>query len=153
MSRAPLARVVAVAALLAACAAPSGGGPGAGLPGLPTVVQFSYQAVTPETVRIAAGGNVSWESTASDTTAFVVLPASTASGFRCADLRPFFLPAADVYRSLPLTGGMQTDRVQLPCALKPGSYDYEIWLMGAGFGGEWSGNEPERVLRARIVVE
>ena len=152
MSSAPLARVAAAAALLAACAAPSGGVPEAGLPGLPTVVQFSYQAVTPQTVRIAADGNVSWENTARETTAFVVLPASTASGFRCADLRPFFLPAADLYRSLPLTG-MQSDRVQLPCALKPGSYDYEIWLMGAGFGGEWSGNEPERILRAKIVVE
>ena len=151
MSKAPLA-LAAAAALLAACAGSSGGAPGGGMPGMPTLVQFSYQAVTPETVRIPADGNVSWENTARETTAFVVLPARTASAFRCADLRPFFLPAADLYRSLPLTG-MQSDRVQLPCALAPGSYDYEIWLMGAGFGGEWSGDEPQRILRAKIVVE
>ena len=58
---------------------------------------------------------------------------------------------ADVYRSLPITG-MQSEQVRLPCPLAPGSHDYEIWLMGSGFGGE-AGDEPQRVLRAKIVVE
>jgi hypothetical protein len=154
MSTASLTTVacVAAAALLLSCASPSGGVPGAGAAGLPAVVQFSYEAVSPQTIRIRADGNVSWVNTATDTRAYVVFPASIASSFRCDDLGPYFSRRAEVYRSLPLTG-MQSERVQLPCALAPGSYDYEIWLTGSGFGGESDGAPPAQILRAKIVVE
>jgi len=116
------------------------------------VVQFSYQAVDPETVRIPTDGNVTWVNMAPDTRAFVVFPASIASAFGCKDLLPYFSRTANVYRSLPLTG-VQSERVQLPCPLAPGSYAYEIWLTGAGFGEEFSADAPGQILRARIVVE
>jgi len=90
--------------------------------------------VSPEVVRIQAAGNVPWQNTAEDAWALVVFPASIAASFRCKDLRPYFTRSEDVYRSQPLTNP-ETERVQLPCALTPGSYDYEIWLMGVGFGG------------------
>jgi len=154
MSRANVATVscVAAAVLLASCSSTSGGALGAGEAREPAVVHFSYEAVNPETVRITADGNVTWVNMAPDTRGFVVFPASIASGFRCDDLHPYFSKTANVYRSLPITG-TQSERVELPCPLAPGTYDYEIWLMGSGFGVESGADEPEQILRAKIVVE
>jgi len=143
---------VAAAALLVACSSILGGAPGAGGYREPTVVQFSFEAVNPQTVRIPASGNVTWENLAADTRGFVVFPASIASAFRCDDLHPYFTRMESVYRSLPLTDE-ESERVQLPCPLAPGSYDYEIWLMGSGFGVDFGDGKPEHVLRAKIVVE
>jgi len=141
---------IAALALLAACSSTSGGrlNPGPYRPA--AVVQFSYDAVSPQTVTIPADGNVTWENTAAATNGFVVFPESIASSFRCADLRPYFVKVETVYRSLPLTDE-ESERVQLPCALAPGSYDYEIWLLGTELGYE--GQKPQQVLRAKIVVE
>lgn len=143
---------VAAAVLLVSCSSPSGRSPAAVGADLPTVVQFSYDAVNPATVRITAKGNVAWVNGASDTRAYVVFPPSIASSFRCADLGPTFKRTPDGYQSLPITG-MQSERVKLPCPLAPGSYDYEIWLTGAGFGEEFDDTNPQQVLRAKIVVE
>jgi hypothetical protein len=153
MSRANLATVcIAAASLLPSCSGTSGGAHGAGEARLPAVVHFSYEAVNPETVRITADGNVTWVNMAADTRGFVVFPASIASGFRCDDLHPYFSRTANGFRSLPITD-IESERVQLPCALAPGTYDYEIWLMGSGFGGEFDADQPEQILRAKIVVE
>jgi len=154
MSRANLARVscVAAATLVVSCSSTSGGAPGAGEVREHAVVQFSYEAVDPETVSIPADGNVTWVNMAPDTRGFVVFPANIASAFGCKDLHPYFSRTGDVYRSLPITG-MQSERVQLPCPLASGSYTYEIWLTGSGLGEESAADEPEQILRARIVVE
>jgi hypothetical protein len=144
---------IAVAALLVSCAAPSQGGLGGAGSRQPTIVQFSHEAVDPATVRIAADGNVQWRNTAPDSSGFIVFPASIAASFRCSDLQPYFARAADVYRSLPITGGATSERVELPCSLAPGSYDYEIWLVGSGFGQEFDLRAPQKILRARILVE
>jgi hypothetical protein len=154
MSRADLGMIacVAAAALLLSCSSPSGGASGAGAFREPTVVQFSYQAVTPETVRIATDGNLTWTNLAPETAAYVVFPASIAASFRCTDLHPYFSRTANLYRSLPLTG-MESRRVQLPCSLAPGSYDYEIWITGSGLGEEFDPGAPQQVLRAKIIVE
>ena len=50
-------------------------------------------------------------------------------------------------------GAAQRPSPPAPCALAPGSYDYEIWLMGVGFGGEYDSTTPQQILRAKIVVE
>jgi hypothetical protein len=42
--------------------------------------------------------------------------------------------------------------VELPCPLAPGTYDYEVWIVGAGFG-EADEPRPERKLPGQIVVE
>lgn len=141
---------VALAALLTACAGSSNllGGPWVE----PALVQFNYLEVTPETVQIAPGGNVTWENNADETRGFVVFPASIASSFRCTDFRPYFERAGDLYRSLELTDE-ESERVQLPCALAPGTYPYEIWLFGAGFGKGFDLDGPEKRLSGRIVVE
>jgi hypothetical protein len=118
-----------------------------------TLVTFNYFAVKPEVVRIPANGNVSWVNEAPETVGFVVFPLSVAAKFRCTDLKPYFNRVGDVYQSHQLLT-VQSEDVRLPCALAPGTYDYEIWLMGAGSGSEAnSTNTPEQKLRAQIVVE
>jgi hypothetical protein len=141
---------VALAALLLACAGSSKllGGPWVE----PEVVQFSYLEVTPETVQIPPGGNVTWVNNADETRGFVVFPASIASAFQCTDLRPYFERAGDLYRSLELMDE-ESERVQLPCALAPGTYPYEIWLFGAGFGKGFDLAGPEKRLTGKIVVQ
>ena len=153
-SRASLAAfccVAAAAPLLVSCAGASGGASAADWSRDHAVVEFSHEAVDPVTVRIAADGNVLWVNTEDDTRGFVVLPASMASGFGCA-LHPYFSKVGGVYRSLPITR-TEPERVQLPCSLAKGTYDYEIWVVGSGFGGVFDANRPEQILRAKIVVE
>jgi hypothetical protein len=140
---------VAAAALLVACA---GASRWLGPDVEPTLVQFTYRAVNPQTVRIPPDGNVTWENAAPDTIGFVVLATNIAPSFRCTDLHPYFEKKETVYRSLPLTDE-ESERVQLPCPLAPGSYDYEIWLIGTGFGEFSADREPQQILRAKIVVE
>jgi hypothetical protein len=137
--------------LLAACAGGSGN-PLAGPYSEPSLVQFSYLEVTPETVRIGGDGNVRWENLAEETRAFVIFPESIAPSFRCTDLRPYFVRVGNLYRSLPLMEE-ESERVQLPCSLAPGSYDYEIWLFQAGLSKEIAPDRPEQRLRGKIVVE
>lgn len=115
------------------------------------VVQFSYETVTPETVRIAQNGNLRWVNTASDSQGFVVFPASVASGFTCGgNLQPYFERTAAGYQSVPITS-FESDRVELPCPLKAGVYTYEIWIMGEGLGEV--GSTPNHKLSGKIVVE
>lgn len=145
-----VASCVAAGVLLASCAEVPGARSGSGLEAPATVVQFSYDKVEPATVHIRADARVAWENIAQDTNGYVVLPASIAASFRCSDLGPAFSRTSNDYRSVPIAG-MQGDQVSLPCALAPGRYDYEILLVGTGFGDE----APMRptVLRATIVVE
>jgi hypothetical protein len=141
----PIAAVT-LAALLVSCATTSGSGGSLG----PAVVQFSYDSVSPETVRIAADGNVKWVNLAPDSRGFVVFPATITTGFTCgANLHPYFQKTEAGYRSLPITP-VESERVELPCPLKPGGYDYEIWVTGAGFGDT---GRPEQKLRGKIVVQ
>lgn len=146
-----LVSCLAAAVLLVSCTGSSGGLLG-GPYSEPTLVQFSYDAITPQTVRIAPDGNVRWENNADDARGFVILPESMTPSFHCSDLRPYFVKMDTVYRSLPLLG-VESERVQLPCALAPGSYDYEIWMFGAGFGKEFNDGRPQQILRGKIVVE
>jgi len=146
-----VSRVVATG-LLFACTGSSGGWTAAGDPDMPTVVQFSYDAVTPAAVTIAGDGNGTWENTASDTRGYVVFPASITSSFRCTDFEPYFAKTPQGLRSQPIID-VESARVRLPCSLAPGSYDYEIWLVGEGLGTGSDDATPEQVLRAKIVVK
>ena len=90
------------------------------------MVQFDFDALKPDSVRIPADGTVAWSNIAPDSRGFVVFPEDAASGFRCG--------------------------VELPCPLEPGTYAYEIWIMGIGIGTTDPGR-PERRLPGKIVVE
>ena len=155
MSKTLLATIscVASAALLGACASAESMWKDAEAASSATRVEFTYEAVMPQTVTIAPDGNVEWLNTALDVVGFVIFPGSIAEHLRCTDFRPYLTRLSDGrFRSPPLANGV-TERAQLPCALAPGSYDYEIWLMGEGFG--ISGGDvirPQQVLRAKLVV-
>ena len=52
-------------------------------------------------------------------------------------------------------GGGATNDLEIPCPLKPGEYEYEVWLfpaggMGGGFGGM---DNPQSRMQGKIVVE
>jgi hypothetical protein len=132
---------------LVSCATGSGSDPGRAH----AVVQFSYAAVKPETVRIPTDGTVTWINVAADSRGVIVFPASTSSGSTCGEnLRPDFQEVSGAYQSRPIEH-FESAPVQLPCPLEPGTYPYEIWLRGTGLG-ETIVEGPERKLRATIVV-
>jgi len=155
MSKFHLAMVsgVAMAGLLASCSGVSSFVRTADEARPATPVQFTYRAVNPQTVSIAPEGNVIWSNMAPDVVGFVVFPGSIVSSFQCEDLHPYLTKLEDGrYRSPPITG-VVSERAQLPCALAPGSYDYEVWLMGEGFGEHGDGGDPAQILHAKIVVK
>jgi hypothetical protein len=123
--------------------------------GAATPVQFNFDAVTPQTVTIPSGGNVTWLNNGLDVVGFVIFPHSIAGKFSCTDLYPYLTLLEDGnYRSPPITG-VVSEHAKLPCALAPGSYDYEIWLMGQGFGDEAAPGRsvgPQKVLRGTLIV-
>jgi hypothetical protein len=119
----------------------------------PTTVQFTFEAVSPQTVTIAPGGNVRWVNNALDVVGFVVFPGSIASSLRCQELHPYLTKLENgEFRTPPITG-VVSEQAKLPCALAPGSYAYQVWLMGAGFGAEGAGSAPQKVLHGKIIAE
>ena len=156
MAKNPLATVscVAAAALLLSCASVDSFVRTADEAQPATRVQFTYQAVNPVTVTIAPTGNVQWENLSLDAVGFVIFPANIVSSLRCTELRPYLtkLENGD-FRSPPISNSMASETAKLPCSLAPGTYDYEVWLMGQGFGEEGFSAEPQQVLHARIVVK
>jgi len=111
-------------------------------------VQFSDTALDPAVARVQAGGNVVWLNEDSTYAAAVFLPAAMKDGFTCSDLRPGFSEVAGGYLSQPIAG--DTERVELPCPLKPGSYAYELILYEPNLGGP---DNPARKLPGSIVVD
>ena len=147
------ASCVVTALLLLSCSGTSGGSPGAGSAREHVVVEFSGFAVNPKTVHLTPDGNLRWVNVGPDYSGYIVFPTSISQAFTCGDdLQPYFSKTDKGYVSLPITGDT-SERVQLPCPLAPGSYDYEIWLMGTGFGSEYDYGRPERALAGKIVVE
>jgi len=116
------------------------------------VVQFDFQALKPSTVRIPADGTVVWSNIAPDSRGFVAFPESAATAFRCpAGLGAHFQRTSDGYLSPPINS-FESPGVELPCPLQPGTYSYEIWILGIGLGATDPG-VPERRLPGKIVVE
>jgi hypothetical protein len=139
---------IALAAPFLSCAS----APGSGGSGQNAIVNFSFDELNPKTVHISADGNITWVNLAPDSRGFIVFPASIAQSFTCGEkLEPYFRRIEGGFQSLPIAN-VEPNHVQLPCPLAPGSYDYEIAIMGAGLGqtGETS---PERKLPGTIVVE
>jgi hypothetical protein len=55
---------------------------------------------------------------------------------------------------MPITPGMG-EALELPCPLKPGTYDYQVLLFNAGPGGNVAVGEynPQLTMPAKLVVE
>ena len=119
-----------------------------------TLVQVSFTGLSPETVQIPSDGNITWVNGSADSSAIVVLPASMGASFTCAELGPVFRQTAEGYESLPILSqwSPQTERVELPCALRPGRYDYSVRIQNSGLA-QTEAAGPGRTLSGVIVVE
>ena len=142
-----------LALLLAACAQPSfEPTPSTDAPREHVMVRFTDTSVRPATAQIAAGGNVTWINDSSEYIGSVVFPASMQAAFSCDDLRPLFSKTGTGYQSIPITSE-QTEAVVLPCALRPGSYDYQIYLFEGRVMNPTAGMlNPQLTLPAKLVV-
>jgi hypothetical protein len=148
VSRVATAIACCAAAQLLACATAPGADEAYGN----AVVQFSYDELRPQTVRIRAKGKVGWVNLVEDSRGFVVFPESMASAFACAGhLEPDFVKTEGGYRSRGITS-FESVPVALPCPLAPGVYEYEVWMTEAGLG-QVEADPSGQKLRGKIVVE
>ena len=114
------------------------------------VVQFSDSSLHPAIARVNQGGNVTWVNYSSSYTGAVVFSDSFADALTCGEPRPRFAKVAAGYQSSPITGGMGEDAT-LPCPLKPGEYEYEIYLFESMGGGGMF--DPNAKMQGKLVVE
>jgi hypothetical protein len=138
--------VVSALFVLACAGAPNAPGEGSG-PRRHVEIRFDYTALHPETAILRQDGKAVWINTSTEIQGAVVFPDSIKASFTCDDLRPVFSKTGIGYRSIPIQGRVES--VALPCPLKPGSYDYQLYLFD-----DMSGmNDPLRKLQGKIVVE
>jgi hypothetical protein len=59
------------------------------------------------------------------------------------------------YQSIPITMDGARNDLEISCPLKPGEYEYEIWLFsGGGMGGGPGGmDDPQSRMQGKIIVE
>ena len=116
-------------------------------------VQFNEGWVHPSVARLLPGGNLAWVNLGDNLAAAVVFPKSIKESFTCTELRPLFFEVAAGYQSIQVTGA-EGEEVTLPCPLKPGSYDYQIYLSNdAGYNRNSAIDNPTITLPAKIVVQ
>jgi len=109
-------------------------------------VQINAMNLAPEVVQASGSKNsIAWTNWSSSW-ARVVFPGGMTSAFTCTDLRPQFVFTGDRIESIRASG----DNMDLvtPCPLKPGSYEYEVWLYEPRFDR----GDPQRKLKGRIEV-
>lgn len=117
------------------------------------VVQFSDASMHPSIARVTEGGNVTWVNYSSSYTGAIVFPDGFPASLTCGEARPRFGKVAAGYQSSPITGSMG-EEATLPCPLKPGEYQYEIYLYEGQMGAEGSGMfDPNTTMQGKIVVE
>jgi hypothetical protein len=125
-------------------------------PRIHVMIQFDDTTVQPDVAHVKAGGTVSWVNYATQYRGSVVLPPGVRSDLTC-QARPDFMEIDDGrLQSIPI-GGVDDD-VDLPCPLKAGTYDYQIYLYGAsdmGVGSGFAGGmeNPQLTMKGRLVVE
>jgi len=84
----------------------------------------------------------------------IVFSDETASAFTCSDLRPNWMKAGNGYQSIPITMGGATNDLEIPCPLKPGEYEYEIWLFSGTMGGDPGAmDDPQSRMQGKIIVK
>lgn len=119
------------------------------------MVQFTDMSLHPSIAQVEEGGTVSWVNYGSMYEGSIVFSDDVAKAFTCSDLRPDWSKTGTGYQSIPITMGGASNDLEIPCPLKPGEYDYEIWLfsagaMGGGFGGMAN---PESRMQGKIIVK
>jgi hypothetical protein len=118
------------------------------------MVQFTDMSLHPSIAQVLEGGRVSWVNYASMYEGSIVFSDEVAAAFTCSDLRPNWMKTGTGYQSIPITMGGASDDLELPCPLKPGTYQYEIWLFSETMGGDPAAMEdPQSRMQGKIIVE
>lgn len=143
--------VVALALAVGGCAQPSWQQQDTtDKPRIHVMIRFDDTTIQPDVARIKAGGTVSWVTYTTEYHGSVVLPPGVRQDLHC-DVRPDFMEiSGGGLQSIPIGG--DDDDLDLPCPLKPGTYDYQIFLQGAGGLGQGLQN-PEVTMKGSIIVE
>jgi hypothetical protein len=140
------AGALSVLFVLACAGAPNAPGEGSG-PRQHVEIQFGAMAIRPQTATLRQGGKAVWINTSTEYQGSVVFPEGIKASFTCDELRPVFSKTGAGYQSIPISADVET--VALPCPLKPGSYDYQLYLFDDMSGMA----DPLRTLQGKIVVE
>jgi hypothetical protein len=117
------------------------------------MVQFTDDHLHPSTAQLLEGGTVSWVNYASLYSGSIVFSDAVAAAFTCKELRPNWMKTGTGYQSIPISMGGASDDLQIPCPLKPGEYDYEVWLFSNPPGGFGGMENPQSQLSGKIIVQ
>ncbi len=117
------------------------------------MVQFTDMSLHPSIAQVLEGGTLSWVNYASMNDGSIVFSNEVATAFTCSDLRPNWMKTAAGYQSIPITQGGAMDDLEIPCPLKPGEYEYEIWLFSGGMGDPAAMDDPQSRMQGKIVVQ
>jgi len=110
------------------------------------VIQINQFHVRPEVAKVPAEGNsISWTNW-SDSLAMIVFPAEVAQAFTCDEVRPDFVVNGPHLESITAIGS--NEDLVTPCPLKPGTYDYQVYL----FESPGDRYNPELKSKGQIVV-
>jgi hypothetical protein len=119
------------------------------------MVQFTDMSLHPSIAQVLEGGTVSWVNYGSMYQGSIVFSDEVAAAFTCSELRPDWSKTGTGYQSIPITMGGASNDLEIPCPLKPGEYEYEIWLFSGGdMGGGFAGmDDPQSRMQGKIIVE
>jgi len=93
------------------------------------VVQINNMGVQPRVVRVQGAKNSIVWTNYSHFYATVHFPLSAKSGFTCDELRPNFVVDSAGIESVIAVG--DNEDLVTPCPMKPGSYDYTVYLFNS----------------------
>jgi hypothetical protein len=117
------------------------------------MVQFTDMSLHPSIAQVLEGGTVSWVNYASMYQGSIVFSDEVAAAFTCTDLRPNWMKTGTGYHSIPIPMGGAMNDLETPCPLKPGEYEYEIWLFSSMMGGPSGMDDPQSRMQGKIVVK
>ena len=82
----------------------------------------------------------------------IVFSDAVAAAFTCSERRPNFMKTARGYQSIPI--GSEVDDLEIPCPLKPGEYEYEVWLFsGSMVNPAAEMSDPQSRMQGKIIVK
>jgi len=118
------------------------------------MVHFTDATLHPSIAQVVEGGTVSWVNYASMSDGSIVFSDEVAKAFTCSELRPNWMKTETGYHSIPITKGGAMDDLEIPCPLKPGEYEYEVWLFSGSMrnpAAEMS--DPQSRMQGKIIVK
>ena len=118
------------------------------------MVQFTDASLHPSVAQVVEGGIVSWVNYATMSEGSIVFSDEMATAFTCSDLSPNWMKTETGYHSLPITTGGAMNELEIPCPLKPGEYEYEVWLFSGSMGDPAPDmGDPQSRMQGKIVVK